>query len=125
MRSKVILIDNFKREAKRLLKKYPSLKSELVVLQQQLLENPRMGIRIAENVYKIRLSVKSKGRGKSGGMRVVTFIWEVLVEQEDNDPALDTTIFLASIYDKSEEENISDKDLQNLIDEIKDFQDGE
>lgn len=84
-----------------------------------------MGIRIAENVYKIRLSVKSKGRGKSGGMRVVTFIWEVLVEQEDNDPALDTTIFLASIYDKSEEENISDKDLQNLIDEIKDFQDGE
>lgn len=42
MRFRVILIDNFKREAKRLLKKYPSLKNELVVLQQQLLENPRM-----------------------------------------------------------------------------------
>lgn len=74
MRFRVILIDNFKREAKRLLKKYPSLKNELVVLQQQLLENPRMGIQIAENVYKIRLSVKSKGRGKSGGMRVITFV---------------------------------------------------
>lgn len=125
MRFRVILIDNFKREAKRLLKKYPSLKNELVVLQQQLLENPRMGIQIAENVYKIRLSVKSKGRGKSGGMRVITFVWEVVAEQEEDDTTLDTTIFLASIYDKSEEENISDKDLQRLIDEITDFQDGE
>lgn len=53
MRFRFILIDDFKREAKRLLKKYPSLKNELVVLQQQLLENPRMGIQIAENVYKI------------------------------------------------------------------------
>lgn len=125
MRFRVILIDNFKREARRLLKKYPSLKNELVVLQQQLLENPRMGIQIAENVYKIRLSVKSKGRGKSGGMRVITFVWEVVAEQEEDDTTLDTTIFLASIYDKSEEENISDKDLQRLIDEITDFQDGE
>lgn len=84
-----------------------------------------MGIRITENVYKIRLSVKSKGRGKSGGMRVITFVWEVLAEQENSEAVLETTIFLASIYDKAEEDNISDKDIQNLIDEIKDIQDGE
>lgn len=58
-------------------------------------------------------------------MRVITFVWEVVAEQEEDDTTLDTTIFLASIYDKSEEENISDKDLQRLIDEITDFQDGE
>lgn len=58
-------------------------------------------------------------------MRVITSVWEVVAEQEEDDTTLDTTIFLASIYDKSEEENISGKDLQRLIDEITDFQDGE
>lgn len=118
MSSRIILIDNFKREAKPLLKKYPSLKNELVALQKQLLETPRMGVRIAEHVYKIRLAVKSKGRGKSGGMRIVTFVWEITVEVDENESTVDTTVFLASIYDKSEEENISDKDLEKLIDEI-------
>ena len=89
-----------------------------MVLQKQLLETPRMGIRIAEHVYKIRLAVKSKGRGKSGGMRIITFVWEITVDVDENETAVDTTVFLASIYDKSEEENISDKDLEKLIDEI-------
>ncbi len=80
MNYKIIAIDNFKREAKPLIKKYPSLKGELEQLQTQLLENPRMGVMITESFYKIRLAVKSKGRGKSGGMRVITYVWEVSVE---------------------------------------------
>jgi hypothetical protein len=111
MSCKIIVTDNFKREAKPLLKKYSSLRHELEVLQKSLIEAPRMGARIAENVYKIRIAVKSKGRGKSGGLRIITFVWEV--SQEDA-----ITIFLASVYDKSDEENISDKDLERIIDEI-------
>ena len=118
MNYSIIVIDNFKREAKPLLKKYPSLRNELEVLQAQLLENPRMGVKITENLYKIRLAVKSKGRGKSGGMRVLTYVWKILVELAENDEESKTTIFLASIYDKSEEENVSDKDMARLIDEI-------
>jgi mRNA-degrading endonuclease RelE of RelBE toxin-antitoxin system len=121
MNYSIIVIDNFKREAKPLLKKYPSLRNELEVLQAQLLENPRMGVKITENLYKIRLAVKSKGRGKSGGMRVLTFVWEILVEQNEDEDYSETTIFLASIYDKSEEENVSDKDLERIIDEIQDM----
>lgn len=120
MRSKVIVIDNFKREAKPLLKKYPSLKNELEVLRLQLLDTPRMGIKITDNVYKIRLAVKSKGRGKSGGMRIITFVWEIALEMAEDEDTSETIIFLASIFDKSEEENISDKDLERLIDEIQD-----
>ena len=120
MRSKVIVIDNFKREAKPLLKKYPSLKNELEVLRLQLLDTPRMGIQITDNVYKIRLAVKSKGRGKSGGMRIITFVWEIALEMAEDEDTSETIIFLASIFDKSEEENISDKDLERLIDEIQD-----
>lgn len=120
MRSKVIVIDNFKREAKPLLKKYPSLKNELEVLRLQLLDTPRMGIQITDNVYKIRLAGKSKGRGKSGGMRIITFVWEIALEMAEDEDKSETIIFLASIFDKSEEENISDKDLERLIDEIQD-----
>ncbi len=118
MNCKIIAIDDFKRDAKKLLKKYVSLKDELAQLQAQLLENPRMGTLIHENTYKIRLSVKSKGKGKSGGMRVITYVVEVAFQVEENVKEQDITIFLLTIYDKSEIENISDKDLQNLIDEI-------
>ncbi|MBP7535232.1 MAG: hypothetical protein KA783_12350 [Chitinophagales bacterium] len=123
MNYNIFVIDNFKKEAKPLLKKYPSLRNELEALQEQLLENPRMGVKITENMYKIRLAVKSKGRGKSGGMRVLTYVWEILTKLEEDEDKSETTIFLAAIYDKSEEENISNKDIERIIDEIKDLTD--
>jgi mRNA-degrading endonuclease RelE of RelBE toxin-antitoxin system len=121
MKYSIIVIDNFKREAKPLLKKYPSLKQELEGLQTQLLVNPRLGVMITDNLYKIRLAVKSKGRGKSGGMRVITYVWEIAIELVEDTANSETVIFLASIYDKSEEENISSKDIERLIDEIQDM----
>ncbi len=73
MKANVIVTPNFQREAKKLMKKYRSLKSELAELAEQLEENPKMGTLIGEDTYKIRLAVKSKGKGKSGGMRVRSF----------------------------------------------------
>ncbi|MFK7904080.1 MAG: hypothetical protein AB8B69_03100 [Chitinophagales bacterium] len=105
--------DNFEKEAKKLIKKYRSLTRELSDFQQTLLQNPRQGIKIKEDTYKIRLAVKSKGRGKSGGMRVITFIHEV-VEQADGE----IVVYLISIYDKSNTANISDKFLSILIDDV-------
>ena len=116
MNCRIIAIDNFRREAKRLVKKFPSLKDELLGLEQLLVQDPRAGVEITENTYKIRLAVKSKGKGKSGGMRVITHVVEVEVQVEAQ--ASEITIFLLSIYDKSEEENISDKELRGLIDDV-------
>jgi len=65
---------SFKRQAKPLLKKYSSLHNELSVLGSNLLENPKTGTSIGLNSYKIRLSVKSKGKGKSGGLRVISHL---------------------------------------------------
>ncbi len=96
-----------------MVKKFPSLKDELLGLEQLLLQDPRAGVEITENTYKIRLAVKSKGKGKGGGMRVITHVVEVEVQVEAQ--ASEVTIFLLSIYDKSEEENISDKELRGLI----------
>lgn len=125
MSCKIVVIDGFKRDAKRLLKKYTSLKSDLESLQAQLLQTPRMGTLIHENTYKIRLAVKSKGRGKSGGMRVITHVFEVEIQVEEDLTAQDFTVFLMTIYDKSEMENISDRDLQNLLREVQDELDEE
>jgi len=113
MKADVIVTPNFQREAKKLMKKYRSLKSELAELAEQLEENPKIGILIGEDTYKIRLAVKSKGKGKSGGMRVITYVEIEVIENEEK-----TGVYLLSIYDKSEYENISDKVLEGLISEV-------
>lgn len=72
MNYKVDTIPHFERRAKKLIKKYPSLKSELKDLIVQLTLNPVKGIPVQKNCYKIRIAIKSKGKGKSGGARIIT-----------------------------------------------------
>lgn len=113
MNCRIIVVENFKREAKRLVKKYASLKDELFQLEKELLQNPRCGTSLGRNIYKIRVAVKSKGKGKSGGLRVVTRLVEIQMRMVENSPQSD--VYLLSIYDKSEQPDISDKKLKNLI----------
>jgi mRNA-degrading endonuclease RelE of RelBE toxin-antitoxin system len=98
----------FEKQTKRLLKKYSSLKNELLQLVQELKENPEQGTGIGKNCYKIRLSIASKGKGKSGGARVITHI---VIAKE--------TVYLLSIYDKSNQETLSQKELDELLKYIK------
>lgn len=98
---------NFAKELKKLAKKYPSLKNDLAQLGKEILEDSTLGTAIGHQCYKIRLAIKSKGKGKSGGARVITY---VLKEDE--------RIFLISIYDKSDQDNISDKKLLELLKSI-------
>ena len=116
MNCKVIVVENFKREAKRLVKKYVSLKSELLQLEEELLQNPHCGTPLGKNIYKIRLAVKSKSRGKSGGMRVITRVVEIQTQVIEKLPQTD--VYLLSIYDKAEQADISDKKLKDLIEDI-------
>ncbi|HOY16913.1 MAG TPA: hypothetical protein PLC89_06470 [Haliscomenobacter sp.] len=91
---------------------------ELQTLQGELLQNPRLGTLIRENTYKIRLAVKSKGKGKSGGLRIITHVFELEIEVAENEKEQRTTIVLVSIYDKSEMDNLPDKELRELIEGI-------
>jgi mRNA-degrading endonuclease RelE of RelBE toxin-antitoxin system len=93
MNCKIIAIEEFKRDAKKLLKKYVSLKNELAQLQTDLEANPRMGTLIQENTYKIRLAVKSKGKGKSGGMRIITHVVELEILVTENIIEHEITVF--------------------------------
>lgn len=97
-------ISAFERQTKRLVKKYPSLKKEIQELIKELKVGPEKGNPIGHNCYKIRIAIASKGRGKSGGARVIT---HVIFEND--------TVYLLSIYDKSEIANITDKEIRELI----------
>ncbi len=65
----------FVKELKRLNKKYPSLKSDLLLLKENLKLNPKLGQLLGKNCYKVRLNITSKGKGKSGFARVITFVF--------------------------------------------------
>ena len=94
----------FERQAKRLTKKFPSLKTEIQTLIKELKEKPTTGVPIGHNCYKIRLAIASKGKGKSGGARFITHV--IFIEE---------TVYLLAIYDKSAIENLYDSEVQELI----------
>jgi len=97
----------FKKYFKLYNKKYKSLKSDIKALEKQLLENPTSGTYLGDNLYKIRLAIKSKNKGKSGGFRVVTYM---VTEQNNN-----IEIRLIILYDKSDISNIKKEELIKLI----------
>lgn len=107
MTYKLIPTLRFKDQTKRLIRKFPSLKTELPEFEKSLAADPQQGTSLGNNTFKVRLAVRSKGKGKSAGMRVITYL--VTKQQE---------IYLLSIYDKSELETVTDKDLKKLIDDV-------
>ena len=100
----LILTDNFKKEAKKLLKKYASLKSELAELGELLQEDPTLGTSLGNEIFKIRLAVASKNKGKSGGMRILYLVR--IINQK---------IYLFSIFDKSQQDSISQKEITEIL----------
>ncbi len=100
-------IEVFEKQAKRLIKKYASLKKELLDLVQELKENPKQGTGIGKNCYKNRIAIASKSKGKSGGARVIS-----------NFVFTDATVYLLSIYDKGDKENLTNKELNELLKDI-------
>lgn len=114
MKTEVRVTKNFRKEAKPLFKKYPSLVSDLEILEKQLLKEPTLGTPLGNNAYKIRLSVKSKGKGKSGGARVVSYLEQEVIGYIETGEKT-TIINLISIYDKSDIANITDKELKEII----------
>ena len=93
----VVTAPSFLAAAKRLLKKYKSLKTELSALETQLLTKPDLGIPLGQNAYKIRVAIRSKKQGKSGGARVITFLETILLTDEELQ-----TGNLIYIYDKAD-----------------------
>lgn len=97
----------FEREAKRLLKRYASLAGDIAELIEQLEDEPHPGAPLGRGCYKVRMAIRSKGKGKSGGARVITCV-----------VAVRETVYLLSIYDKSDQDGISDARLKEMLEEL-------
>jgi len=101
----------FERGAKALRKKYPSFESDYDTFLNELEKNPFSGESLGKHTYKNRMAIASKGKGKSGGARVITYN----IQQQSEDEIL---ITLMTIYDKSDIENVSDAYLRSLVQQI-------
>ncbi len=100
----VRISDEFKTSYKRLKKKHKSLDADFEALLMSLQENPRQGVELHEDIWKIRMNITSKGRGKSGGARVIIRLRIVMNELQ-----------LIYIYDKADFENVSDAYLRDIL----------
>lgn len=107
MNYKIVLDRTFEKEVKRLAKRYPSLKSDIKALRDEILANPTAGTDLGGGLRKIRMRIASKGKGKSGGARGITFTVVVAVEE--------TEINLLYIYDKAERESVSAHEIEALL----------
>lgn len=103
----IIPTHRFEKELKRLAKKFASLKIEFAELIATISANPEAGTLIGNNCYKIRLAIESKGKGKSGGARVITYLY---IGTE--------TVYLLTIYDKGEKAELKPNELKEMIDSL-------
>lgn len=111
MKVEVRTIKEFDRRIKRLSKKYRSIGTDLATLLASLEENPLQGADLGMGgARKVRMAIMSKGGGKSGGARVITYV--VTCTAPDN-----YMVTLLTIYDKSETENVNNEYIKSLIDE--------
>jgi len=104
MSYRVEATEMFVKRLKPLLKKYPSLTVDLNSLNQQLTDSPRQGDALGHYCYKVRLAIRSKNTGKSGGARIITLV-QVINEQ----------VLLLTIYDKSERDNLRPGELEESL----------
>ena len=102
--------DYFTSEFKRLAKRYRSLAEDYERFLESLMSNPLQGVEIAPNVRKVRMAIGSKGRGKSGGARVITL--NALVTEQDG------TVYLLLVYDKADASNMKMNVVREIIKEM-------
>jgi len=98
--------DTFQKNAKQLSKRYKSLKDDLLHLKESIEANPFQGADLGGGMRKIRMAIASKCKGRRGGARVITY--NVIIEGDN------VTVVLLTMYDKSDQESITNKELENI-----------
>jgi hypothetical protein len=106
----VIYTDAFVSKLKRFVKKYPSILDEIEQIAIKLEQDSHIGTSLGAGLYKIRLAVESKGGGKSGGFRLISYVVYQMPLSND--------VYLLTLYDKSEEESITKQDLIKIAKRI-------
>ena len=101
------VLPRFEKELKQLSKKYKKIGKDLIKFKQEIIKNPKFGIPLGNDCYKIRVPNSSIPTGKSGGFRIITLV------KIENDK-----IILLTIYSKTQKENITDEELKSILEGI-------
>lgn len=109
METRIVFSQRFGKEAKRLNKRYKSFKEDLLSFKEDLIKDRLQETPLGGGLYKVRMEIKSKNKGKSGGARVITY--ETIIQKEAKE------ICLLTLYDKSERENITTSMLKQMLKE--------
>lgn len=108
---KIRMSADFKASYKQLKKRHKSLEADFEKLLASLLQNPLQGVELIGGARKVRLAITSKGRGKSGGARVIIRVRFIRDELQ-----------LLYIYDKADMENVSDAFLRDVMQRLEQFE---
>ena len=103
----IVTTYRFEKELKRLTKKFPSLKNEFAQLIAEIAEKPQRGASLRNDCYKIRMAISSKGKGKSGGASVISYLYRK-----------DQTAYLLTIYDKNEKADLQPQELITMVNNL-------
>ncbi len=96
--------ETYQKELKRLQKKYKNIKKDCKIFIDSLDEIADLGVNLGSNLYKARIQNTDKNKGKSAGYRVISYI-----------KIIESQVWLVYIYDKSELENMTEKQLDNIL----------
>lgn len=107
MSFEIITSKRFERELRQLRKKYHSIADDYERLLEELEANPYAGVDLGRGRRKVRMSIASKNKGKSGGARVITL--NCLVE--------DGVLVLLSIYDKQQRASVTPEEVERYVSE--------
>lgn len=110
MKFEIIPTPDFEKSFKALSKRHRSLKKDFLEFSEELKKNPFQGDELSPGIRKIRMAIASKGRGKSGGARVITY---TVLTMEDSGE-----VYLIDIYDKSDYSTVQLSTLQKIIQEL-------
>jgi len=105
MSYKIETIPRFEKDVKKLKKKFPKIKNDLLEFVNKLSLNPEIGINLGENIFKVRIQNSSIPTGKSGGFRVITYY------------KTDDILYLVTIYSKTEQDSILTEKLKKIVQE--------
>lgn len=108
MKVQIYTEKEFERQLRKLSKKYHSIIKDYDTFLDELEKDPYQGSSLGKGVRKVRMTIASKGKGKSGGARVITYN----LYQEGDSIIID----LLTIYDKGEISNITDDFIKYLLD---------
>ena len=107
METAFLVTRRFDKSYKRLKKKYASLPADIEQFKKDFTANHELGVPLAGGFRKVRLAIQSKGKGKSGGARIITYA--LLLKEEDD------TIVLVDIYDKSEKDTMEETEYTEIL----------